>query len=352
MSTRKKHLIKFLWLMLPGTIFFFSYQLWGQALIDSIYHERTTPFLNQLIIDKSTHSLNYYSWKGRRAAYFITLILLNLPLIYIIESGLKRIVSDHKIRFRIVLSVFPVLIVAFLIAAKIFNQEIYLKYLANEDALAENISFFAYFLASCFALVIAFSFVKMKKFLYAAMYFFLAAALFFIAGEEISWGQRMFNITTPANLAAINRQGELTLHNIDGVPLHALYLIIGFYGAFSRSLIPTKLKNRIPVFVDLIAPKKYLSFYFLPVLFMYIFYDYLSVLTVNWFGPIAGWGPLAEGYFILPRDQEPAEMILGFGFLFFVLVNRYRQVSLRDNWATLICRDTSTPKAAALKSIN
>ena len=44
----------------------------------------------------------------------------------------------------------------------------------------------------------------------------LGFALLFIfgAGEEISWGQRLLGFETPDSLRAINRQEELTLHNI------------------------------------------------------------------------------------------------------------------------------------------
>lgn len=42
----------------------------------------------------------------------------------------------------------------------------------------------------------------------------LALLFFFGAGEEISWGQRLFQIQTPDSLSAINVQGELNVHNI------------------------------------------------------------------------------------------------------------------------------------------
>jgi hypothetical protein len=46
---------------------------------------------------------------------------------------------------------------------------------------------------------------------------FLGFALiaFFGAGEEISWGQRIFNIATPEALNEINAQGEMTVHNLE-----------------------------------------------------------------------------------------------------------------------------------------
>ncbi|GJM43521.1 MAG: hypothetical protein DHS20C21_03630 [Gemmatimonadota bacterium] len=65
-------------------------------------------------------------------------------------------------------------------------------------------------------------------------WFLLAAVgLFLLVGEEISWGQRLFGWATPENLAAINRQGETTLHNIQG--LHEIMglgqMLLGAYGA-------------------------------------------------------------------------------------------------------------------------
>lgn len=44
----------------------------------------------------------------------------------------------------------------------------------------------------------------------------LAVIVFFFGGgEEISWGQRIFDIPTPESIAAINDQNELNVHNID-----------------------------------------------------------------------------------------------------------------------------------------
>ena len=45
----------------------------------------------------------------------------------------------------------------------------------------------------------------------------LAAACFLVAGEEVSWGQRLLGVGTPGALAEMNVQGETNLHNIEGV---------------------------------------------------------------------------------------------------------------------------------------
>jgi hypothetical protein len=44
----------------------------------------------------------------------------------------------------------------------------------------------------------------------------LAVGLFLAAGEEISWGQRIFGIATPGGIEAANTQGEINLHNLKG----------------------------------------------------------------------------------------------------------------------------------------
>lgn len=48
------------------------------------------------------------------------------------------------------------------------------------------------------------------------IFFLLLAILFFVgAGEEISWGQRIFSFSTPESLDIINVQHEFNIHNID-----------------------------------------------------------------------------------------------------------------------------------------
>ncbi len=43
----------------------------------------------------------------------------------------------------------------------------------------------------------------------------LTVAFFAAFGEEISWGQRIFNIATPEILSSINVQNEITIHNLE-----------------------------------------------------------------------------------------------------------------------------------------
>ncbi len=52
------------------------------------------------------------------------------------------------------------------------------------------------------------------KLLQRVAYILGGIVLVFIAGEEISWGQRIFEFTTPEFLRDLNRQNEFNVHNI------------------------------------------------------------------------------------------------------------------------------------------
>ena len=45
----------------------------------------------------------------------------------------------------------------------------------------------------------------------------MGLAFFLLAGEEISWGQRLLRLETPEWIADINTQGELNLHNLRAI---------------------------------------------------------------------------------------------------------------------------------------
>lgn len=59
----------------------------------------------------------------------------------------------------------------------------------------------------------------------AAAYGLATLGSLLIAGEEISWGQRVLGFATPAGLAEINDQGETNLHNI-GIVVKVFNLVV------------------------------------------------------------------------------------------------------------------------------
>jgi len=56
----------------------------------------------------------------------------------------------------------------------------------------------------------------------------LALVAFFVAGEEVSWGQRIFGFQTPESLKAINTQQEFTVHNLAGLQRVRHWALIAF----------------------------------------------------------------------------------------------------------------------------
>ncbi len=101
-----------------------------------------------------------------------------------------------------------VAIVLFYVPALILPGDAVVE-ITKEDHFYESITSVFFFFASIGFL---YTFFKMKK----RNFFYLLFALmyFFAAGEEISWGQRILNFSSPAFFAANNAQGEFNLHNL------------------------------------------------------------------------------------------------------------------------------------------
>lgn len=87
-----------------------------------------------------------------------------------------------------------------------------LRHVIREDGPIENATAICYFMAAGLFLLVA---GRTAPRHWCAVGF--ALMLFVVAGEEISWGQRVFGIATPQALDHVNVQHEMNLHNIDGV---------------------------------------------------------------------------------------------------------------------------------------
>jgi len=123
----------------------------------------------------------------------------------------------------------------------------------------------------------------------ASIFILATIALIFVAGDEISWGQRIFHLTTPQELTKINYQNEITIHNIIFLNTYVglSYIIIGFYGAtawLTQYLFP-KLK-KIPIAYYI--PPWFCSVYF----FIGFAYNYYVSTQFNSF--IGIWSESAE----------------------------------------------------------
>lgn len=110
--------------------------------------------------------------------------------------------------------------------------------LTNEDALLEWTQFALFLGSAIAALAVGIRLWRSGARLPAALYLLFGVGLIFVAGEEIAWGQRLFDFGTPEGLRAINRQNEVTIHNIQaegGFDVLALFnagmMLLGGYAA-------------------------------------------------------------------------------------------------------------------------
>ncbi len=99
----------------------------------------------------------------------------------------------------------------------LFHVELY-DQLTSEDNIIENLSAVLLLFCSCFFLISFFharkSPLKIHHWLTYGL-LMLSIVFFLIAGEEISWGQRIFDLATPDYLSSVNEQDELNFHNIN-----------------------------------------------------------------------------------------------------------------------------------------
>lgn len=164
---------------------------------------------------------------------------------------------------------------AFLPLALIYleKQELF-RFLVEEDSVIETAQFIFYLLSAGILFKLGRNWLSKNK--VVAFSLILVSLLFLIvAGDEISWGQRIFNISTPEEIAINNTQEEITIHNMVFVfPLvYKGYLLLGFLGGTAwlidgllERALSDKLRKQYQKSHEirqLFVPQWYLSSYFL-----------------------------------------------------------------------------------------
>ena len=164
-------------------------------------------------------------------------------------------------------------------------------WLRSEDGPLEWMQFIEYAFSSLLAFLVFFR-LKKKIAANAIIWFLIACLSFLVAGEEISWGERITGIGIDS-IANINIQGETNFHNL---PFFHNYLLdpvfeiscifLGWFG--------WRKFNKINAF-----PRKDLSLFFL---FVALFYFYFDI----------SWASTTEQ---IRNDQEIFEFLLSTGIL-------------------------------------
>ncbi len=146
-------------------------------------------------------------------------------------------------------------------------------YLKKEDGILESLQCIEYLVSSIFGLLIYLR-IKQKKSLNAFFWLILSILCFLIAGEEISWGERLtgfsLNIITDLSI-----QGETNLHNLPFFHNYlldpVLQIICIFFGWIGW--------RKYPFLSSL--PSKKLSLYFLLVSLFFAYYDLSWASTIE-----------------------------------------------------------------------
>jgi len=94
--------------------------------------------------------------------------------------------------------------------------------LFKKEGLLENLSFVLYLLSAVACAIAALRTYRnpaVDRHRWVALFYLVCAAAFFlVAGEEVSWGQRVLGIKTPEVLVTLNYQHETNVHNLLSKP--------------------------------------------------------------------------------------------------------------------------------------
>jgi hypothetical protein len=146
--------------------------------------------------------------------------------------------------------------------------------------------------------------------LFGLAYILVLVATLFIAGEEISWGQRIFGWVTPEELSELNRQGETNIHNI-GITLRVFNLLL-MTAAAVAVILPVAYRRRSGS-----RPMSFAEMALIPPLFVapgfVIAFTYRLIRITL----------VPEGRLVVTHFQEVAELTFYFStFVFVALVAR------------------------------
>ena len=162
-------------------------------------------------------------------------------------------------------------------------------WLRSEDGPLEWIQFIEYAISSLLALVIYIR-TKRKKDINSITWLMIAFLLFIIAGEEISWGERITGIGINS-ISNMNVQGETNFHNLPFFHNYLLDPIFEISCIFLGWIGWRRFKNITAL------PSKDLSLYFLFVALFYFYFD-------------ASWASTTQQ---IRNDQEIFEFLLSTG---------------------------------------
>jgi len=174
----------------------------------------------------------------------------------------------------------------------------------QEDGVVEWLTVLGLILGSATCFYRVFHLRKQRKPWFLFVVFIMGLGLFFAAGEEISWGQRIFHIQSSEFFLKNNAQGETNLHNlvVGGLKINKIVFSIGLVAAMGLYLVFFPI-----IYKRSAAFKKFIDRSGIPIPHIY---QVISILVV--FG-------LTE----MIRHGKRAELLeAGIALLFFLIIYR------------------------------
>lgn len=158
-------------------------------------------------------------------------------------------------RGALIIALVPIL-VACAVIATIPSRRVFV-WVIDEDSLVENIQFILILAAGLFFSWSSARLLRTGRRGFGMLYALVALATFFVAGEEISWGQRILGLRTPEALEAINWQREISVHNVYGFHQPFIYAVMlaGLYGTIVPLIgLAWSARRPVPALAYLLIP--------------------------------------------------------------------------------------------------
>lgn len=226
-------------------------------------------------------------------------------------------------RSALMIALFPIVLIAFIALLAILSMDpkssfrAVFRWATAEDSVLEWLQFLLVFGSGLALGWVSMLLLRGRLLIVSLLYLALAFGVLFVAGEEISWGQRVFGWETPDSLADINHQNETNIHNIRAFQfLFGVVLMIGSAYAAFAPLVRAALRTQVffPALSHLMIPPLFL----IPAFLMPFGYRFVRLF----FWP--------ETQFIVVKFGEAPELCLYFGLFMFTYLNLRRLTQARD----------------------
>ncbi|MDD3604553.1 MAG: hypothetical protein PHD86_05145 [Kiritimatiellae bacterium] len=202
------------------------------------------------------------------------------------------------------------------------SPEFHMNYMQGEDRAAEWLTFIGFAGAAAMSwAILRFRAVMGRKTI--AFFALLGLFMFVCAGEEISWGQRIFGFGTPEAMVEVNEQNEFNLHNLSFEHLHPKDIVSWFMKIYGIILPLVFLRRYIrgenEIFKFIPAPVCTPAFV-IPEL-INVFEDQLAAFVARYFGPFT-LPPVCPSVSVLIKRQceELIEMYWGLAIFMALLM--------------------------------